>query len=69
MKNKKVSVIVPILWVFATVVWTISFIINLEYHGLSDTLVILQGATVLVSLTAAIVNFIRYKKTKYTDEN
>lgn len=69
MKNKKVSVIVPILWVFATVVWTISFIINLQYHGLSDTLIILQGATVAVSLAAAIVNFIRYKKTKYNDEN
>ena len=69
MKNKKVSVIVPILWVFTTVVWTISFIINLEYHGLSDTLVILQGATVLVSLAAAIINFTRYKKTKYNDED
>lgn len=69
MKNKKVSVIVPILWVFITVVWTISFIINFEYHGLSDTLVILQGTTVLISLAAAIVNFIHYKKTKYNDEN
>ena len=64
MKNKKVSVIVPILWVFTTVVWTISFIMNLEYYGLSDMLVILQGATVLVSFAAAIVYFIRYKKTK-----
>jgi hypothetical protein len=64
MKNKKVSVIVPILWVFTTVAWTISFIINHKYHGLSDTLVILQGVTVLVSLAAAIVNFIRYKKSK-----
>lgn len=69
MKNKKFSVIVPILWIFITVVWTISFINNLEYHGLSDTLVLLQGATVLVSLAAAIVNLIRYIKTKYNDEN
>ena len=68
MKNKKISVIVPILWVFTTVVWTISFISNLEYHGLSDTLVILQGATVLISLATAIANFIRYKKTKCNDE-
>lgn len=69
MKNKKFSVIVPILWIFITVVWTISFINNLGYHGLSDTLVLLQGATVLVSLAAAIVNLIRYIKTKYNDEN
>ncbi|MEA4921243.1 MAG: hypothetical protein VB078_10020 [Clostridiaceae bacterium] len=62
MKKKKVSVIVPILWVFVTVMWTVTFICNLEYYGLSDPLVILQGATVVVSLAAAIVNFIRYKK-------
>lgn len=64
MKNKKVSVMVPILWIFTTVMWTISFIRNLEYRGLSDTLVILQGATVLLSLAAAIISFIRYIKTK-----
>lgn len=66
--KKKISVIVPILWVFTTVVWTISFIINLEYYGFSDTLVILQGATVLISLATAIANFIRYKKAKCNDE-
>lgn len=64
MKNKKVSVMVPTLWIFTTVIWTIEFIRNLEYRGLSDTLVILQGATVLLSLAAAIINLIRYIKTK-----
>lgn len=65
MKNKKVSVMVPILWIFSTVGWTISFIRNLEYRGLSDTsLVILQGATVLLSLAAAIISINSYIKTK-----
>ncbi len=64
MKNKKVSAMVPILWIFTTAMWTISFIRNLEYRGLSDTLVILQGATVLLSLAAAIISFIGYIKTK-----
>lgn len=69
MKTKKVSVIVPILYTFTTVVWIITFSRNLEAYGLSDALVILQGATVLVSFAAAIVNLIRYKKAKRNGEN
>ena len=69
MKDKKVSVMVPTLWIFTTVIWTISFMRNLEYRELSDTLVILQGATVLLSLAAAIINLIRYIKAKQNDEN
>ncbi len=61
MKNKKGSVMVPILWIFATVMWTIAFTRNLEYRGLSDTLVILQGAAALLSLAAAIIAYIKTK--------
>ncbi len=64
MKSKKTPVIVPILWFVATILYTITFAGNASRYGIANGLVILQGATVLVSLAAAIVNLIRYRKTK-----
>lgn len=67
--NKKISVVIPIIWLFTTIVWTISFCISLNSYEFSNALVVLQGVTVLISLAAAITNFIRYKKAKENDEN
>lgn len=64
MKRKKISVIVPILWFFTTILWTIIFAGNLSRYGFASGLVLLQGATALISLAATIVNFVRYRKTK-----
>ena len=64
-EQQKTPLYVPVLWYITTLMWTITFSVNLSrlpYSG--GDLVILQGMTVLASLAAAIANTVRYLKTK-----
>ncbi len=64
-EQKKTPLYVPVLWYITTLMWTITFGVNysrLPYSG--EGLVILQGMTVVVSFAAAVVNTVRYLKTK-----
>ena len=64
-EQQKTPLYVPVLWYITTLMWTITFSVNLSrlpYSG--EGLVILQGMTVLASLAAAIANTVRYLKTK-----
>lgn len=60
-QRKPVPLFVPILWFITTLLWTITFSLNLARNGVSG-LLYLQGATVLVSLAAALVNLHRWHR-------
>ena len=60
-QRKPVPRYVPILWFITTLLWTITFSLNLARNGVSG-LLYLQGATVLVSLAAALVNLHRCRR-------
>lgn len=60
MKQRKPGpLFVPVLWFITTALWAVTFSINLSQNGVSG-LLYLQGATVLVSLGAALANLYRY---------
>ena len=59
--RKPVPRFVPIQWFITTLLWTITFSLNLARNGVSG-LLYLQGATVLVSLAAALVNLHRCRR-------
>ncbi|MBR5266978.1 MAG: hypothetical protein IKU20_02135 [Lachnospiraceae bacterium] len=64
-EQQKTPLYVPVLWYITTLMWTITFSVNLSrlpYSG--EGLVILQGMTVVVSFAAAVANTVRYLKTK-----
>lgn len=64
-EQQKTPLYVPVLWYITTLMWTITFSVNLSrlpYSG--EGLVILQGMTVLASLAAAVANTMRYRRTK-----
>ena len=64
-EQQKTPLYVPVLWYITTLMWTITFSVNLSrlpYSG--EGLVILQGMTVVASFAAAVANTIRYMKTK-----
>ena len=63
-EQKKTPLYVPVLWYFTTLMWTITFFRNLSFLPYDKGLVALQGFTVAASLAAAIVNTVRYLKTK-----
>ena len=64
MENKKIFIIVPILWFVSAGVWFVTFCMDL-YKGTTPTgLVLMHVLCVAASLAAAIVNLIRYKKMK-----
>ena len=60
-QRKPVPRFVPILWFITTLLWTITFCRNLAHGGTSGSL-LLQAATVLVSLAAALVNLHRCRR-------
>lgn len=53
--------VVPVLWFLTTLLWTVTFCRNLS-HGGSSGLLLLQAATVLASLAAALMNLHRYRR-------
>lgn len=64
-KNEKnVSIFTPILWMFTTVVWAVAVYRNISTGGTPRYLIALQCCTVIVSCVAAIINFIRYKRSR-----
>ena len=64
-EQQKTPLYVPVLWYITTLMWTITFCVNLtRLPYIGGGLVILQGMTVLASLAAAIANTVRYLKTK-----
>ena len=66
-QRKAVPHFVPVLWFITTLLWTITFCRNLSHNGTSGSL-LLQAATVLVSLAAALVNLHRYRRDRnHTD--
>ena len=62
--KKKVSLYVPILWVFTTAMWIITVVINFTDADFPPFLLALQCATAVISGAAAVANFIRYKRSK-----
>jgi hypothetical protein len=62
--KKKTSIITPFLWVFTTVIWTVTVYRNINTDGVSGYLIALQCCTIIVSFGAAIANFIRYKRSR-----
>lgn len=60
-QRKPTPLITPVLWFITTGLWTITFCRNLSRNGVSG-LLYLQGATVLVSLAAALMNLYRYRR-------
>lgn len=60
-QRKPVPRYVPILWFITTLLWTITSCRNLSHGGTGGSL-LLQGATVLVSLAAALVNLHRCRR-------
>lgn len=67
MKQNKTPLFVPVLWFIVTAIWITALGVDLHYGESPDGLVILRALCVLTSLTAAIVNLIRYKQTKDQD--
>ena len=61
MKKKKISYRVPILWLITTCCWLFVLCGDFYYQLTSGWLMFLHALTALVSLLAAITNYIRYK--------
>ena len=61
MEKKKISYWVPILWLITTGCWL--FVLGADFccQSTPEWLVLLHVLTALVSLLAAITNYIRYK--------
>ena len=60
-QRKPTPLITPILWFITAGLWTITFCRNFSRNGTSG-LLLLQAATVLVSLAAALTNLHRYRR-------
>ena len=60
-RRKPTPLFVPVLWFITTGLWTITFCRNLSHGGDSGSL-LLQAATVLVSLAAALINLHRCRR-------
>ena len=60
-QRKPTPLITPVLWFITTGLWTITFCRNLSHGGNSGSL-LLQAATVLVSLAAALMNLHRWHR-------
>ena len=64
MDKKKTSIIIPIIWVIITAIWTVTVCTNISSGGTPVYLIALQCGSVVASGAAAIANFIRYKRGK-----
>lgn len=64
MKNKKIFIIVPILWFISAGFWCITLCGDLIEGSAPTGLIIMHILCIVASLAAAIVNLIRYKKMK-----
>ena len=63
MKQRKPTLLItPVLWFITTGLWTVTFSLNLSRGITGPGLLMLQGATVLVSLGAALTNLYRYRR-------
>ncbi len=60
--KKKWLLFAAALWLFSTGCWMVSLWADFYYRETPEGMIVLHGATVLVSLAAAVVNFVRYKK-------
>ena len=60
--KKKVSLCIPILWIFTTIMWIITVCINSTDAEFPRFWLALQCATAVISGGAAIANYIRYKR-------
>lgn len=60
-QRKPTPLVVPVLWFITSGLWTVTFCRNLSHGGDSGPL-LLQAATVTVSLAAALINLYRYRR-------
>ena len=58
----KVSLFAVVLWGFNTGCWVTALFVDFYYKSTPEWLVVLYGATALMSLAAAVTNYARYKK-------
>ncbi|MCI8401343.1 MAG: hypothetical protein HFI38_04495 [Lachnospiraceae bacterium] len=61
-KRKNILLMAALLWFFNAACWTIAVGADFYYKETPGWLAALHVLTVLISLTAAAVNFARYKK-------
>ena len=64
MKKKPVSLSVPILFLITAVLWLIVFCNAMQSSTPWNWLTILQFLNIWVNLAAAVVNFVRYRRTR-----
>lgn len=70
MKNTKTSILVPIIWLFATGCWVATLGVDLYYQESPTYLIVLHIFCLISSLIAAIINYGRYKTScKVSDAN
>ena len=55
------TLLASVIWLLTTIIWAITLCADFYYGYTPDGLVILHALCVLTSLTAAVVNFIRWK--------
>lgn len=64
MKKRRMPLLVPVLWLIISCGWGYVLATDFWYGTSPAVLVVLHALTMLVSLTAAVVNYIRYKRQK-----
>ena len=63
-KQKKLPLIVPILWFITTLFWTVNFALRLTSPYRDEAGLVLTALAALASLFAALMNLWRYKRDK-----
>jgi len=68
-KKAEVSILSPLLWTISTLLWTVNVCVSWDDPFQTGALIWLKGFALLTTLSAAIVNFCRYRKDKNKEDN
>jgi hypothetical protein len=58
--------ITPVIWAIVTIIWIFNLGMNISADAPQE-LILLQCATAISSCAAAVVNYIRYRRSRQSD--
>ena len=67
--NKKMHIIIPIIWSFTTMFNTFMVIVEISEGNTQSYRFVVLCATALLSGAAAVIGFIRYKRSKNSNKD